>query len=196
MSWIKTVDRPNGNKSLRDTFDKIRESRGKISNIMKAQSLLPDALKHHLNLYQSLMFGESSLKVAEREMIALVVSASNNCAYSVSHVADALAHYEKDNNRMKEIIAGRQFLGMTDRQAKMLRYATKLTQQPDAGDLPRCVAGASHLCANKCQGLWQIKKQNGGEDREDGAPQAWHCDAARGCQLLQLAPKPEKRKER
>ena len=131
MSWIKTVDRPNGNKSLRDTFDKIRESRGKISNIMKAQSLLPDALENHLNLYQSLMFGESSLKVAEREMIALVVSASNNCAYSVSHVADALAHYEKDNNRMKEIIAGRQFLGMTDRQAKMLRYATKLTQQPD-----------------------------------------------------------------
>lgn len=131
MSWIKTIDRPNGDKPLRDAFDKIRESRGKVSNIMKAQSLLPDALEHHLNLYQSLMFGESALKEAEREMIALVVSASNNCAYSVSHVADALANYEKDNNRMQEIIAGRQFLGMTDRQAKMLRYATKLTKQPD-----------------------------------------------------------------
>ena len=131
MSWIKTVDRPNGNTSLRNTFDKIRRSRGKIGNIMKAQSLLPEALEHHLDLYQSLMYGESSLKPAEREMIALVVSASNNCAYSVSHVAEALSHHEKDNNRMKEIIAGRQFLGMTDRQAKMLRYATKLTKQPD-----------------------------------------------------------------
>ncbi len=131
MSWIKTVTRPNGNTPLRDAFDKILKSRGKISNIMKAQSLLPEALEHHLGLYQSLMFGESTLKVAEREMIALVVSATNNCAYSVSHVADALAHYEKDNNRMQEIIAGRKFLGMTDRQAKMLHYATKLTKQPD-----------------------------------------------------------------
>jgi len=29
------------------------------------------------------------------------------------------------------MLPGRQFLGMTDRQAKMLRYASKLTQQPD-----------------------------------------------------------------
>lgn len=131
MSWIKTVDRPNGDAPLRDAFDKIRESRGKVSNIMKAQSLFPCAMEHHLDLYQCLMFGETSLQSAEREMIALVVSASNNCAYSVSHVADALSNYEKDNDRMQEIIAGRQFLGMTDRQAKMLRYAAKLTKQPD-----------------------------------------------------------------
>ncbi|MFK8031684.1 MAG: peroxidase-related enzyme [Gammaproteobacteria bacterium] len=131
MSWIKTVNQPNGDQSLRETFDNIRESRGKVSNIMKAQSLFPEALQHHLDLYQTLMFGETTLNVAEREMIALVVSASNNCSYSVSHVAEALSHHEKDNNRMKEIVAGRQFLGMTDRQAHMLRYATKLTQQPD-----------------------------------------------------------------
>ncbi len=131
MSWIKTVDKPNGDKPLRDAFDKIRKSRGKISNIMKAQSLNPDALEHHLDLYQCLMYGDSKLECAEREMIALVVSASNNCAYCVSHVAEALSHHEKDNDRMKEIVAGRKFLGMTDRQAKMLRYATKLTQQPD-----------------------------------------------------------------
>ncbi|MEM7082163.1 MAG: peroxidase-related enzyme [Pseudomonadota bacterium] len=131
MSWIKTVNRPDKDDPLCEAYAKIRESRGKVSNIMKAQSLFPEALDHHLELYQCLMYGESTLEPAEREMVALVVSASNNCAYSVSHVADALASYEKDNTRMQQIVTGRQFLELSDRQATMLRYATKLTQQPD-----------------------------------------------------------------
>lgn len=131
MSWIKQIDKPNGDACLRNAYENVRKKRGKIGNIMKAQSLFPKALDAHLELYQQLMFGDTLLSRAECEMVALVVSASNNCAYSVSHVADALAHYEKDNARLKEIIAGRQFLGMSDRQAKMLRYASKLTQQPD-----------------------------------------------------------------
>ena len=98
---------------------------------MKAQTLFPAALDAHLELYNTLMFTDLKLTRAEREMIALVVSAANNCAYSVSHVADALSHYEKDNTKMREIIAGRQFLGMPHRQARMLRYAVKLTKQPD-----------------------------------------------------------------
>jgi len=87
MSWIKQIDKPNGDASLRKAYENVREKRGKIGNIMKAQSLLPSALDAHLELYQELMFNDNELCRAEREMIALVVSASNNCAYSVSHVA-------------------------------------------------------------------------------------------------------------
>lgn len=131
MSWIKEIDESEASPELKKVVAHVKIARGKVGNIMKAQTLHPNALDAHLQLYQCLMYEEGLIPVAEREMIALVVSASNNCAYSVSHVANALAHYEKDNNKLREIIAGRQFLGMSHRQAKMLRYASKLTQQPD-----------------------------------------------------------------
>ncbi|NNF15599.1 MAG: peroxidase-related enzyme [Gammaproteobacteria bacterium] len=131
MSWIAEIEDFNGDADLRKVIARIKTARGKVGNIMKAQTLHPRALEAHLQLYQCLMFEDGLLPQGEREMVALVVSAANNCAYSVSHVADALANYESDNNKLREIIAGRQFLGMTHRQAKMLRYAVKLTKQPD-----------------------------------------------------------------
>ena len=131
MSWIEEVDEADRTPELSKALTCVKNTRGKVGNIMKAQSLFPSAMHAHLQLYQCLMFEDSTLTRAEREMIALVVSASNNCAYSVSHVADALAHYETDNEKLKEIIAGRQFLGMSNREARMLRYAVKLTKQPE-----------------------------------------------------------------
>ena len=131
MSWIKEVEESERSDKLTKVLRSIKNTRGKVGNKMKAQSLFPSALHAHLELYQCLKFNESTLTRAEREMIALVVSASNNCAYSVSHVADALSHYEDDNDKLREIIAGRQFLGMSNREARMLRYAVKLTKQPE-----------------------------------------------------------------
>ena len=43
-----------------------------------------------------LMFTKSELSRAEREMIAVVVSATNNCEYCQIHHAHALNHYWKE----------------------------------------------------------------------------------------------------
>lgn len=45
------------------------------------------------------VFGRSGLKRAERELIAVVVSATNGCAYCVQHHAEALNSYWKDSER-------------------------------------------------------------------------------------------------
>jgi len=131
MSWIKTIEDKVADAKLKKAYKNVREKRGKVSHIMEGQSLYPEALETHLAFYQQLMHEESALSRAEREMIALVVSATNNCTYSVSHVADALAHYESDNTKLRQIIAGREFMGMTHRHARMLRHAIKLTTKPD-----------------------------------------------------------------
>jgi alkylhydroperoxidase family enzyme len=44
-------------------------------------SLNERALQGHLDLYRAVMFGESPLSRAEREAIAVVVSAANDCHY-------------------------------------------------------------------------------------------------------------------
>jgi uncharacterized peroxidase-related enzyme len=54
---------------------------------------IPEAMNQHLDLYMTLLFGKSGLSRAERELIAVVVSAANECGYCISHHAVALKNY-------------------------------------------------------------------------------------------------------
>ena len=50
-------------------------------NILKVHGLSPEAYRGHMALYKAAMHHESPLSHAQREMIAVVVSAVNACAY-------------------------------------------------------------------------------------------------------------------
>lgn len=51
------------------------------ANIIASHSLNPEAMRAHVRLYRTIMFGESPLSRAEREAIAVTVSAANDCHY-------------------------------------------------------------------------------------------------------------------
>jgi alkylhydroperoxidase family enzyme len=52
-----------------------------LDNILRIHSLNPPSLGHHATLYAHLMRGPSPLTRTQREMIALTVSAANDCFY-------------------------------------------------------------------------------------------------------------------
>jgi uncharacterized peroxidase-related enzyme len=54
---------------------------GKVFNIVKAMSLRPDVLRRSMELYQGIMFGTSGLSRQQRELLATVVSRTNDCHY-------------------------------------------------------------------------------------------------------------------
>jgi alkylhydroperoxidase family enzyme len=54
---------------------------GWIDNIIRIHSLNPPSMAHHMDLYAHLMRGRSPLSRARREMIAVTVSAANDCFY-------------------------------------------------------------------------------------------------------------------
>lgn len=51
------------------------------ANILASHSLNREALTAHVRLYRTIMFGESPLTRAEREAMAVAVSAANDCHY-------------------------------------------------------------------------------------------------------------------
>ena len=59
----------------------MRDPAGHVANILAVHSLNPAALGAHFDLYRTLMFGRSELKRSLREMIAVVVSKTNECHY-------------------------------------------------------------------------------------------------------------------
>lgn len=79
----------------------------------------------------TLMFGKSGLSRAEREAIAVVVSASNECPYCVSHHAEALKRYV-DDDVLKMLSEADGLETLEPRLSNIVRHAEKLTSAPGA----------------------------------------------------------------
>lgn len=130
MSWIKEIDQENADGLLKEVYTDILNKRGKISNVMKIHSLDPDTMKNHLDLYLSIMFSEDSLSREERELIAVVVSALNDCSYCLNHHAEALNVYWKDDSKIDILINDYKSIDFPIRTLAILNYAEKLTITP------------------------------------------------------------------
>ncbi|KAB3530507.1 peroxidase [Alkaliphilus serpentinus] len=82
MAWIKEVEVQEAEGKLKELYDRIgTRTKGRVANILKVHSVRPEVMEAHLNLYENIMFGDSDLSRAQREMIAVVVSSSNSCEY-------------------------------------------------------------------------------------------------------------------
>jgi len=130
MPWIKQIDENNADGKLNEVYESLTSNRGKISNIMKIHSLDPDTMKNHLDMYMSIMFNSSTLDREERELIAVVVSALNSCAYCVNHHAEALNAYWQDDEKINMLISDYKSLEFPIRTLAILNYAEKLTVTP------------------------------------------------------------------
>lgn len=104
MAFIDVTEYDNSEGKLREIYDEVISKRGKISNVIKIQSLNPESIRTHLDFYMSVMFAKSPLSRTQREMMAVVVSVTNNCKYCTIHHAQALNNYWKDDVRIAQLI--------------------------------------------------------------------------------------------
>jgi len=132
MSWIEEIDYDEAEGKTKEIYDKIREQRGKLSNIMKVQSLMPEAMDHHLNLYLSIMFKDRSLSREKCEMIGVIVSSINGCDYCVNHHAEALNHFWKNQEKIKKLKVDYESVDISEKEKKMLEFAKRATEKPDS----------------------------------------------------------------
>ena len=82
MAWIHTIAPANAAGLLKTIYETAIARAGKVFNILRIQSLRPNALQASTRLYLEVMYSnESGLTRAQRELIATVVSAENGCRY-------------------------------------------------------------------------------------------------------------------
>jgi hypothetical protein len=86
MAWIRIIDEQEAEprSRLAKLYEGCKEKdSGEVDSILKIHSLRPETLAAHLKVYRTAMVphrGEG-LSRREREMIAVVVSAANECHY-------------------------------------------------------------------------------------------------------------------
>ena len=82
MAWIRTIREDEWDGELAELLPEVVDTTtGRVDNIMQIHSLNPTGLAAHDSLYRSAMSGTAGLRKVERELIALVVSAINECHY-------------------------------------------------------------------------------------------------------------------
>ena len=81
MSHLRLTEVDEATGLLKEEYDAAVGRAGKVFNIVKSMSLRPAVLRQSMDLYRAIMFGASELSRAERELLATVVSAANECRY-------------------------------------------------------------------------------------------------------------------
>ncbi len=130
MAYIQVIDEKQADGKLKEIYDQIKKSRGKLAEVHKIQSLNPDSIIDHMKLYMTLMFGQSPLKRYQREMIGVVVSAANQCEYCQAHHGEALNHFWKNTSRVEQLKRNFKKLDLNTADQILCEWAERLTIDP------------------------------------------------------------------
>lgn len=130
MAFIHVIQPEEADGELKEIYDQILASRGKIAEVHKIQSLNPRSILNHMELYMTVMYGKSPLKRVYREMMAVIVSAANDCEYCVEHHSAAVAHYWKDDARVDQLKADYTQTDLDEKEKALCDFAHLITVKP------------------------------------------------------------------
>ena len=82
ISWLRVPDEDEIPAEVREEiWEPVSEKLGFVPNVARIFALRPRHLVGWWRYYDELLRGESGLSRAQREMIAVAVSAANDCHY-------------------------------------------------------------------------------------------------------------------
>jgi uncharacterized peroxidase-related enzyme len=110
---------------------KCEDRLGFVPNVLAAYAFDNAKLRAFILMADDLMLGDSELSKAEREMIAVAVSAVNHCHYCLTSHGAALRQRAGDPELGELIAQNWRAAGLKPRQQAMLEFSVKLTEAPD-----------------------------------------------------------------
>jgi uncharacterized peroxidase-related enzyme len=129
-SFFPVPDEADLPERLQGLFAKARERLGFVPNVFRAYSYRPERLSAWFEHYRMLHEPTEHLDAADREMIAVVVSAANRCLYCLVAHGAALREALGDPVLGERIAFDWRRAGLDERRQAICAYAEKLTLRP------------------------------------------------------------------
>jgi uncharacterized peroxidase-related enzyme len=129
-SWFPVPDETELPDKLQGLFAKARERLGFVPNVFRAYAFRPERLSAWFAHYRQLHEPTEHLSAADREMIAVVVSAANGCLYCLIAHGAALREELGDPILGERISYDWRRAGLNAKQTAICAYAEKLTLSP------------------------------------------------------------------
>jgi uncharacterized peroxidase-related enzyme len=129
-SWFPVPAEAELPDGLRGLFVKARERLGFVPNVFRAYAFRPERLSAWFAHFRLLHEPTENLSAADREMIAVVVSAANGCLYCLVAHGAALREALGDPVLGERISYDWRRAGLDARRTAICDYAEKLTRSP------------------------------------------------------------------
>jgi uncharacterized peroxidase-related enzyme len=129
-SWFPVPEEAALPDDLRGLFAKARERLGFVPNVFRVYAFRPRRLSAWFSHFRQLHEPTANLSAADREMIAVVVSAANGCLYCLVAHGAALREELGDPVLGERISYDWRRADLDARRAAICAYADKLTVQP------------------------------------------------------------------
>jgi uncharacterized peroxidase-related enzyme len=130
MAFIDVIPYEQATGRLKEVYDQIIAKRKKLAAVHMVQSLNPESIMAHMELYLSVMFAQSPLTRSQREMIAVVVSAANGCEYCQEHHSTALNNYWKNETKVFQLRKGYKDVALSNTDKMLCEFAERITLHP------------------------------------------------------------------
>jgi uncharacterized peroxidase-related enzyme len=141
ISWFPVPTEASWPPDIAALAARFRERLGFVPNVLLAYAWRPDRFRAWFAHFRQLHEPTPGLSAADREMIAVVTSAANQCLYCVVSHGASLREELGDPVLADRIAIDHRRAGLDDRRVAILDYAVKLTRDPTACD----EADLSHL---------------------------------------------------
>ena len=130
MSWTRPFSAATPDTAA--LYERIRSnsSRGEVSNLWQTLGADPAALDAGYSHYRALMADPAPLTIAQAELVALVVSATNGCSYCVAHHGPRLSRALGDEALARAVARDYREANLTAQDRVLLDYAVALTCEP------------------------------------------------------------------
>jgi uncharacterized peroxidase-related enzyme len=129
-SWFPVPDEAELPQDLRGLFAKARDRLGFVPNVFRVYAFRPRRLSAWFAHYRQLHEPTPGLSAADREMVAVVVSAANGCLYCLVAHGAALREELGDPVLGERLAFDWRRAGLDERRAAICAYAQKLTLTP------------------------------------------------------------------
>jgi uncharacterized peroxidase-related enzyme len=132
VSWTRTETPETAAEPLKRIFARIAShaSRGRVSQVWRSMALDPPGLEALFGLRVALLDDPTPLTATQVELLAVVVSATNGCAYCVAHHGPHLAKALGDPTLAHAVAMDYREANLPARDRVLLDWAVALTCEP------------------------------------------------------------------
>ena len=126
ISWLAVPDESTLPEAVQAIFRQQRQHLGLVHPFFKGFSLNPNHLLLWFNYYNALMHGDGQLSPRERELIAIVSSATNHCESCVTTHKAHLREVIHDSALPDAVAEDYHNAELNDREKALLDFAAKI----------------------------------------------------------------------
>ncbi len=139
---------------IQEIITTVSDKTGFIPNVFLTLAHRPDEFRAFFAYYNALMFRKGGLSKADREMIIVASSDTNDCQYCVVAHGAVLRIYAKNSLVADQVAINYRKADITARQRAMLDFAVKVAQHP--GEVGDEDYAALHAVGFDDEDIWDI----------------------------------------